>query len=151
MPRVSTATHSRMAKVPSIDPSLDYSANVSRTFLATKILRLLNSCVLPHIHSDTRCNVSAHASHLVAMLFRIHISLCCWPQRSGWSSARSCKPESRAVGGQDEGQACGLGASDEQIKEYVWATPQSGQVVPGYGHLFFAKQILATRAKLSLL
>ena len=33
----------------------------------------------------------------------------------------------------------GLGASDDQIKEYVWGLLKSGQVVPGYGHAVLRK------------
>ena len=33
----------------------------------------------------------------------------------------------------------GLGATDDQIKEYVWGLLKSGQVVPGYGHAVLRK------------
>ena len=33
----------------------------------------------------------------------------------------------------------GLGASDDQVKEYIWSTLKSGQVVPGYGHAVLRK------------
>ena len=33
----------------------------------------------------------------------------------------------------------GLGASDDQIKDYVWGLLKSGQVVPGYGHAVLRK------------
>ena len=33
----------------------------------------------------------------------------------------------------------GLGASDDQMKEYVWGLLKSGQVVPGYGHAVLRK------------
>lgn len=33
----------------------------------------------------------------------------------------------------------GKNASDEAVKEYVWSTLKSGQVVPGYGHAVLRK------------
>ena len=33
----------------------------------------------------------------------------------------------------------GFGASDAQIKDYIWKTLKSGQVVPGYGHAVLRK------------
>ncbi len=33
----------------------------------------------------------------------------------------------------------GYGASDSQIKDYIWKTLNSGQVVPGYGHAVLRK------------
>lgn len=33
----------------------------------------------------------------------------------------------------------GVDASEDQIKEYVWKTLKSGQVVPGYGHAVLRK------------
>jgi citrate synthase len=35
----------------------------------------------------------------------------------------------------------GEGASDEQIKEYIWSTLKGGQVVPGYGHAVLRKTV----------
>merc|ERR1712045_75696 len=37
------------------------------------------------------------------------------------------------------GKDIGHGASDDQIKEYVWGLLKSGQVVPGYGHAVLRK------------
>ena len=33
----------------------------------------------------------------------------------------------------------GTSATDEQIKDYLWKTLRSGQVVPGYGHAVLRK------------
>jgi hypothetical protein len=35
----------------------------------------------------------------------------------------------------------GEGATDEQIKEYIWSTLKGGQVVPGYGHAVLRKTV----------
>ena len=35
----------------------------------------------------------------------------------------------------------GENPSDDAIKEYVWATLSSGQVVPGYGHAVLRKTV----------
>jgi citrate synthase len=35
----------------------------------------------------------------------------------------------------------GEGATDEQIKEYIWSTLKAGQVVPGYGHAVLRKTV----------
>lgn len=36
-------------------------------------------------------------------------------------------------------QSIGSDLSDEKIKEYLWSTLKSGQVVPGYGHAVLRK------------
>lgn len=35
--------------------------------------------------------------------------------------------------------AVGDNPSDEKLKEFIWATLKSGQVVPGYGHAVLRK------------
>jgi citrate synthase len=36
-------------------------------------------------------------------------------------------------------------ASEEAVKEYVWSTLNSGQVVPGYGHAVLRKTVSGIR------
>ncbi|KAH6569675.1 hypothetical protein BASA50_002129 [Batrachochytrium salamandrivorans] len=127
-------------KVPSIDPSLDYSANFSHllgykdpTFV--ELMRLYLT-----IHSDHEGgNVSAHASHLVA-------SALSDPYLSFAAGLNGLAGPLHGLANQEVlrwvvkmKDSIGLGASDEQIKEYVWATLKSGQVVPGYGHAVLRK------------
>lgn len=41
-------------------------------------------------------------------------------------------------------QKTGQSPSDEVVKDYIWTTLKSGQVVPGYGHAVLRKTVCDT-------
>nr|GAT60897.1 predicted protein [Mycena chlorophos] len=128
-------------KLPAIDPSKDYSANLS-TLLGfgdneafVELMRLYIT-----IHSDHEGgNVSAHTGKLVGsalsdpfLAFAASLNGLAGPLHGLanqevllWLSKMQAK--------------IGENATDEAVKEYVWATLKGGQVVPGYGHAVLRK------------
>ncbi|KAI8846605.1 citrate synthase [Chytridium lagenaria] len=127
-------------KVGQIDPKLDYSANFSKllgyndpTFI--ELMRLYLT-----IHSDHEGgNVSAHTTHLVGsalsdpyLAFAAGLNGLAGPLH-GLANQEVLRWTIKL---QSE---VGAGASDEAIKDYIWKTLKSGQVVPGYGHAVLRK------------
>ncbi|KAJ7052530.1 citrate synthase-like protein [Mycena amicta] len=128
-------------KLPAIDPTKDYSHNLS-TLLGfgdnaafVELMRLYIT-----IHSDHEGgNVSAHTGKLVGsalsdpfLAFAASLNGLAGPLHGLanqevllWLSKMQSKI------GQD--------ATDEAVKEYVWSTLKGGQVVPGYGHAVLRK------------
>jgi citrate synthase len=128
-------------KLPAIDPDKDYSYNLS-TLLGfgdnTAFVELMRLYIT--IHSDHEGgNVSAHTGKLVGsalsdpfLAFAASLNGLAGPLHGLanqevllWLSKMQAK--------------IGENASDEAVKEYVWATLKGGQVVPGYGHAVLRK------------
>ncbi|KAJ6577253.1 citrate synthase [Mycena capillaripes] len=128
-------------KLPAIDPAKDYSHNLS-TLLGfgdnTAFVELMRLYIT--IHSDHEGgNVSAHTGKLVGsalsdpfLAFAASLNGLAGPLHGLanqevllWLSKMQSK--------------IGENASDEAVKEYVWATLKGGQVVPGYGHAVLRK------------
>ncbi|KAK7032930.1 citrate synthase [Favolaschia claudopus] len=128
-------------KLPAIDADKDYSHNLA-TLLGfgdnqafVELMRLYIT-----IHSDHEGgNVSAHTGKLVGsalsdpfLAFAASLNGLAGPLHGlanqevlVWLSKMQAK--------------IGENASDEAVKEYVWATLKGGQVVPGYGHAVLRK------------
>jgi citrate synthase len=122
-------------KVPPLDPNKDYSANLAHMlgFQEEKFVELMRLYLT--IHSDHEGgNVSAHTTHLVGsalsdpyLAFAAGLNGLAGPLH-GLANQEVLRWIMKM---RDE---IGLEATDEQVKEYVWKTLRSGQVVPGYGH-----------------
>ncbi|KAI8892613.1 citrate synthase-like protein [Globomyces pollinis-pini] len=127
-------------KVGTIDPKLDYSANFSQLlgYNDPKFIELMRLYLT--IHSDHEGgNVSAHATHLVG-------SALSDPYLSFSAGLNGLAGPLHGLANQEVlrwtlkmKDEVGLDASDEAIKEYIWKTLKSGQVVPGYGHAVLRK------------
>ncbi|KAI9593816.1 citrate synthase [Syncephalis fuscata] len=122
-------------KVPALDATKDYGANLANmlgfedpTFV--ELMRLYLT-----IHSDHEGgNVSAHTTHLVG-------SALSDPYLSFAAGLNGLAGPLHGLANQEVlrwimkmSDSIGIGATDEQVKDYVWTTLRSGQVVPGYGH-----------------
>jgi len=123
-----------------IDPEKDWSYNFTEMVgykdeMFTELMRLYLT-----IHSDHEGgNVSAHATHLVG-------SALSDPYLSFAGGMCGLAGPLHGLANQEVlvflskvTKDIGLGASDDQIKEYVWGLLKSGQVVPGYGHAVLRK------------
>ena len=123
-----------------IDPAKDWSANfVSMLGFEdprfTELMRLYLT-----IHSDHEGgNVSAHATHLVG-------SALSDPYLSFSAGMAGLAGPLHGLANQEVlvwltkmTEQIGNNPSDAQVKEYVWATLKSGQVVPGFGHAVLRK------------
>jgi len=123
-----------------IDPTKDWSANfVSMLGFEdprfTELMRLYLT-----IHSDHEGgNVSAHATHLVG-------SALSDPYLSFSAGMAGLAGPLHGLANQEVlswmtkmTDKIGTTPSDDQVKEYVWATLKSGQVVPGFGHAVLRK------------
>uniref|UniRef100_A0A1B0ARS4 Citrate synthase n=1 Tax=Glossina palpalis gambiensis TaxID=67801 RepID=A0A1B0ARS4_9MUSC len=124
----------------SIDSSLDWSANFvkmlgydDRQF--TELMRLYLT-----IHSDHEGgNVSAHTVHLVG-------SALSDPYLSFAAGMNGLAGPLHGLANQEVliwlrklQKEAGCNPSEEQLKEYIWKTLKSGQVVPGFGHAVLRK------------
>ncbi|KZS92366.1 citrate synthase [Sistotremastrum niveocremeum HHB9708] len=128
-------------KLPAIDPSKDYSANLA-TLLGfgdnEAFVELLRLYVV--IHSDHEGgNVSAHTGKLVG-------SALSDPFLAFGASLNGLAGPLHGLANQEVliwlrkmKAQIGDDISDEKIKEYVWATLKGGQVIPGYGHAVLRK------------
>ncbi|KAJ3414580.1 citrate (Si)-synthase [Chytridiales sp. JEL 0842] len=127
-------------KVPDIDPKLDYSANFSHLlgYKDPKFVELMRLYLT--IHSDHEGgNVSAHTTHLVG-------SALSDPYLSFAAGLNGLAGPLHGLANQEVlrwtlklREEVGPDATDEQIKDYIWKTLKSGQVVPGYGHAVLRK------------
>ncbi|PAA86096.1 hypothetical protein BOX15_Mlig014201g1, partial [Macrostomum lignano] len=128
------------ASIGAIDPKLDWSANFVRMMGFesedfTELMRLYLT-----IHSDHEGgNVSAHATHLVGsalsdpyLSFAAGMCGLAGPLH-GLANQEVLVWLTRMVA------EIGNSPSDDKVKEYVWKTLQSGQVVPGFGHAVLRK------------
>ncbi|KDQ24577.1 hypothetical protein PLEOSDRAFT_1067387 [Pleurotus ostreatus PC15] len=128
-------------KLPSIDASKDYSHNLA-TLLGfgdneafVELMRLYIT-----IHSDHEGgNVSAHTGKLVG-------SALSDPFLAFAASLNGLAGPLHGLANQEVllwlrkmQSQIGENATDEAVKEYVWATLKGGQVVPGYGHAVLRK------------
>lgn len=128
-------------KVPSIDVNADYGHNLAKVlgFSENKDFVELMRLYLT-IHSDHEGgNVSAHTTHLVG-------SALSDPYLSLAAGLNGLAGPLHGLANQEVlrwtmkmSDAIGTDASDETIKDYIWSTLKSGQVVPGYGHAVLRK------------
>ncbi|KAG0304340.1 citrate (Si)-synthase [Dissophora globulifera] len=130
------------AKVTPIDLNKDYGANLASLlgFGDNKDFVELMRLYLT-IHSDHEGgNVSAHTTHLVGsalsdpyLSFAAGLNGLAGPLHglANQEVLRWITKMREELGGKD--------VSDETIKDYVWKTLKSGQVVPGYGHAVLRK------------
>ncbi|KAF9650256.1 citrate synthase [Thelephora ganbajun] len=128
-------------KLPVIDPAKDYSHNLA-TLLGfgddeafVELMRLYIT-----IHSDHEGgNVSAHTGKLVG-------SALSDPFLAFGAALNGLAGPLHGLANQEVlvwlrkmQNSIGENASDEAVREYVWSTLKSGQVVPGYGHAVLRK------------
>merc|ERR1712036_12088 len=122
------------------DENKDWSQNFAEMIgykdpMFTELMRLYLT-----IHSDHEGgNVSAHATHLVGsalsdpyLSFAAGMCGLAGPLH-GLANQEVLIFMEKVVA------AVGVGASDEQVKEFIWGLLKSGQVVPGYGHAVLRK------------
>ncbi|XP_030382211.1 probable citrate synthase, mitochondrial [Scaptodrosophila lebanonensis] len=123
-----------------IDSSLDWSANFVKMLgydnaQFTELMRLYLT-----IHSDHEGgNVSAHTVHLVG-------SALSDPYLSFAAGMNGLAGPLHGLANQEVlvwlrklQKEAGNNPSEEQLKDYIWKTLKSGQVVPGYGHAVLRK------------
>jgi len=123
-----------------IDTNLDWSANFVRMLgydnpQLTDLMRLYLT-----IHSDHEGgNVSAHTVHLIG-------SALSDPYLSFAGGMNGLAGPLHGLANQEVlvwlskvKEAIGLNPTDDQVKEFIWKTLKSGQVVPGYGHAVLRK------------
>ncbi|TPX61835.1 hypothetical protein PhCBS80983_g00774 [Powellomyces hirtus] len=127
-------------KVPEVDRNLDWGANFAHLlgYKDPKFVELMRLYLT--IHSDHEGgNVSAHATHLVG-------SALSDPYLSFAAGMNGLAGPLHGLANQEVlrwtmkmRDQVGNDATDEQIKEFLWKTLKSGQVVPGYGHAVLRK------------
>ncbi|TPX62505.1 hypothetical protein SpCBS45565_g06996 [Spizellomyces sp. 'palustris'] len=127
-------------KVPEIDRNLDWGANFAHLlgYQDPKFVELMRLYLT--IHSDHEGgNVSAHATHLVG-------SALSDPYLSFAAGMNGLAGPLHGLANQEVlrwtlklREQVGPNATDEEIKEFLWKTLKSGQVVPGYGHAVLRK------------
>ncbi|TDL25451.1 citrate synthase [Rickenella mellea] len=128
-------------KLPAIESTKDYSWNLANLLgfadneAFVELLRLYLT-----IHSDHEGgNVSAHTGKLVG-------SALSDPFLAYGAALNGLAGPLHGLANQEvlvwlrkmQGKI-GVNASDDDVKEYVWSTLKSGQVVPGYGHAVLRK------------
>ncbi|KAJ9076845.1 citrate (Si)-synthase [Entomophthora muscae] len=128
-------------KVPNINPDADYGHNLAHVlgFSENKDFVELMRLYLT-IHTDHEGgNVSAHTTHLVG-------SALSDPYLSLAAGLNGLAGPLHGLANQEVlrwtlklRDAVGVNASDETIKDYIWSTLKSGQVVPGFGHAVLRK------------
>ncbi|XP_037085166.1 probable citrate synthase 2, mitochondrial [Pollicipes pollicipes] len=128
------------SSIGAIDPQLDWSANFCRMLGYdsadfTELMRLYLT-----IHSDHEGgNVSAHATHLVG-------SALSDPYLSFAAGMNGLAGPLHGLANQEVlvwvtrlRQEVGDDVTNDQLKEFIYKTLKSGQVVPGYGHAVLRK------------
>jgi citrate synthase len=126
--------------VGAIDPARDWSANFTNMLgytdpQFTELMRLYLT-----IHSDHEGgNVSAHTCHLVG-------SALSDPYLSFAAAMNGLAGPLHGLANQEvlvwilkSKKELGDNPTDEQVKEFIWKTLKSGQVLPGYGHAVLRK------------
>lgn len=123
-----------------IDPNADWSANFAKMLgyddpKFTELMRLYLT-----IHSDHEGgNVSAHTVHLVgSALSDPYLSLAAGMNGLA-GPLHGLANQEVLVWLMKMQKELGKNPSEEKIKDYVWKTLKSGQVVPGYGHAVLRK------------
>jgi citrate synthase len=128
-------------KLPAIDADKDYSYNLSKLLgfeSKPEFVELMRLYIT--IHSDHEGgNVSAHTGKLVG-------SALSDPFLAFAASLNGLAGPLHGLANQEVllwlkkmQSKIGENPSTEQVKEYVWSTLKSGQVVPGYGHAVLRK------------
>jgi len=128
-------------KLPAIDADKDYSYNLSKLLgfeNKPEFVELMRLYIT--IHSDHEGgNVSAHTGKLVG-------SALSDPFLAFGASLNGLAGPLHGLANQEVllwlkkmQSKIGENPSAEQVKEYVWSTLKSGQVVPGYGHAVLRK------------
>ncbi|KAJ3171887.1 citrate (Si)-synthase [Geranomyces variabilis] len=127
-------------KVPEVNPNLDWAANFAHLlgYKDPKFLELMRLYLT--IHSDHEGgNVSAHTTHLVG-------SALSDPYLSFAAGMNGLAGPLHGLANQEVlrwtmkmREQVGAEATDEDIKNFLWKTLKSGQVVPGYGHAVLRK------------
>lgn len=127
-------------KVEAIDPKRDWSANFSRMLgytdpQFTELMRLYLT-----IHADHEGgNVSAHTCHLVG-------SALSDPYLSFAAAMNGLSGPLHGLANQEVlvwlkrlQEQVGSEVTNDKLKDFIWSTLKSGQVVPGYGHAVLRK------------
>jgi citrate synthase len=128
-------------KLPSIDADKDYSYNLSKLLgfeSNPEFVELMRLYIT--IHSDHEGgNVSAHTGKLVG-------SALSDPFLAFGASLNGLAGPLHGLANQEVllwlkkmQSKVGENPTNEQVKEYVWSTLKSGQVIPGYGHAVLRK------------
>ncbi|XP_063692750.1 citrate synthase, mitochondrial-like [Bolinopsis microptera] len=127
-------------QVAPIDSSLDYSANYAHMmgFTDPKFIELMRLYLT--IHSDHEGgNVSAHTTHLVG-------SALSDPYLSFAAGMNGLAGPLHGLANQEVlvwltklQEELGGEVSDAELRDFIWNTLASGQVVPGYGHAVLRK------------
>lgn len=128
-------------KLPAIDPTKDYSHNLS-TLLGFGDNEAFNELLRLYItiHSDHEGgNVSAHTGKLVG-------SALSDPFLAFGASLNGLAGPLHGLANQEVllwlrkmQSQIGENATDEAVQEYIWSTLKGGKVVPGYGHAVLRK------------
>jgi len=143
LPTVAASIYSnlyRSGKVSAIDPQADWSANFCKMLgyesaEFTELMRLYLT-----IHSDHEGgNVSAHATHLVgSALSDAYLSFAAG--MTGLAGPlHGLANQEVLVWVTRLREQVGDDVTKEQLKEFIFNTLKSGQVVPGYGHAVLRK------------
>lgn len=126
--------------IGAIDPKLDWSANFTRMLgydneQLTELMRLYLT-----IHSDHEGgNVSAHTVHLVgSALSDPYLSFAAGMNGLA-GPLHGLANQEVLVWLQKLRKELGDNASEDKVKDFIWKTLKSGQVVPGYGHAVLRK------------
>lgn len=126
--------------IGAIDTSKDWSANFTKMLgydnpEFTELMRLYLT-----IHSDHEGgNVSAHTVHLVgSALSDPYLSFAAGMNGLA-GPLHGLANQEVLVWLQKLSKQVGEDATEEQLKEFIWKTLKSGQVVPGYGHAVLRK------------
>lgn len=132
------------SRIPPMDPNADYSENLCRALGITQQRSDFHDLIRLYltIHADHEGgNVSAHATHLVGsalsspyLAFAAGMNGLAGPLHGRANQeVLEWLLKLRAEVGEDK-----LG-DKEVIREYLWKTLNSGQVIPGYGHAVLRK------------
>ena len=124
----------------SIDTSSDWSANFSKMlgYDDPKFIELMRLYLT--IHSDHEGgNVSAHTTHLVGSALSDPFLSLAAGMNGLAGPLHGLANQEVLVWLMKLQKEVGKTPSEEQLKEYVWKTLKSGQVVPGYGHAVLRK------------
>lgn len=126
--------------IGAIDTNLDWSANFVKMlgYNNPELIELMRLYLT--IHSDHEGgNVSAHTTHLIG-------SALSDPYLSFAGGLNGLAGPLHGLANQEVlvwltkvKEALGTTPTDDQLKEFIWKTLKSGQVVPGYGHAVLRK------------
>jgi len=126
--------------VSAIDSTKDWSANFTNMLgydnpQFTELMRLYLT-----IHSDHEGgNVSAHTCHLVGSALSDPYLSFAAAMNGLAGPLHGLANQEVLVWIQKSIKELGENSTDEQIKDFIWKTLKSGQVIPGYGHAVLRK------------